>query len=124
MSEERPDLAAVLDHYGVTFNPDRVSQKVLCPVHEEYIESCSINLDEQWFNCHACGAKGDTWNLIMAKEKCDFVTAVGKAEGITRGVHKDARPDRASGVPGLFGRVRPAGHSGKRVPFRPRLGRD
>jgi hypothetical protein len=121
MSEERPDLAAVLSHYDVTFNPDRASQKILCPVHEEYIESCSINLDEQWFNCHACGAKGDSWNLIMAKEKCDFTTAIAKAEGIARGVGGSGGPVV---VAGIFGRTRPAGHTVKRVPFRPRLGRD
>jgi DNA primase len=124
MKEERPDLAAVLDHYGVTFNPDRTSQKILCPVHEEYVESCSVNLDEGWFNCHACGAKGDSWNLIMAKEQCDFVTAVARSEGIAKGVGNARGPERMAGTPGLFGRERPAGRAGKRTPFRPKLGRD
>ena len=48
MTDDKPDLAAVLDHYGVDYYPTgRASQKVLCPVHEDHIKSCSINLDEQ-----------------------------------------------------------------------------
>ena len=60
MTDDKPDLAAVLDYYGVDYYPTKHSQKCLCPVHEDHIKSCSINLDEQWFVCHACGAKGDS----------------------------------------------------------------
>ena len=122
MSEERPDLAAVLDHYNVTFNPDRASQKILCPCHDDQIMSCSVNLIEDYFVCFACGAKGDSWNLIMEREHCDFTTAVARSEGISKGVAR--RDGETMEVPGLFGRTRPAGHAGKRVPFRPKLGRD
>ncbi len=121
--EEKPDLAAVLEHYGADFDPNKGSQKILCPIHDERVESCSVNLDEQWFNCHACGAKGDSWNLIMEREHCDFTTAIGKAEGITKS-GSTGHPAAGPNIPGLFGRVRPAGRSGKRVPFRPKLGRD
>lgn len=31
---------------------------VLCPFHEDSKPSLSINLDEGYFRCHACGAKG------------------------------------------------------------------
>ena len=80
MSEDKPDLAACLDHYGVDYDPGKSTQKVLCPVHEEHVKSCSIDLDQQFFNCHACQAKGDSWNLIMIKEGVEFAAAVKFAE--------------------------------------------
>ena len=123
MSEDKPDLAAVLDHYGVDYDPSKTSQKCLCPVHEDHIKSCSINLDEQWFVCHACGAKGDSWNLIMAKEECDYPTAKRHAEGfaLARGTNVSgatiARDD------GILGHTRPGRSHSSNSRFRPSFDR-
>jgi len=121
MSEDKPDLAAVLNHYGVVFKPNRSSQKVLCPVHEEHVQSCSVNLDQGWFNCHACNAKGDSWNLIMLKENCDFITAVALAKDLALGCGSNPK---APCTVGLFAREHPTRRGGNRKPFRPTLGRD
>ena len=123
MSEDKPDLAATLEHYGVTYHPDRSSQKILCPVHEEQVPSCSINLDEQWFNCHACNAKGDSWTLIMLKEGIDFAAAVKFSEGIVSASGNHVRKTVDTNHDGLFGRSRPERRDGERKPFRPSLGR-
>ena len=121
MSDDKPDLAAVLDFYGVIFKPDRSSQKVLCPVHEEHVQSCSIDLDEGFFNCHACNAKGDSWNLIMLKEGCDFATAVRTAKDLafTSGTNVPSATDTTTD--GLFGRQRAGRRDGGKQPFRPSL---
>jgi DNA primase len=116
MSEDKPDLAAVLDHYNVVFKPDRSSQKVLCPVHEEHVQSCSINLDEGWWNCHACNAKGDSWNLIMTKEGIDFAAAIAFAKDLALGCGSNSKAPREVG---LFGREHPARRVGDHKRFRP-----
>jgi len=123
MSEDKPDLAAVLNHYGVVFSPNRSSQKCLCPVHDDHIKSCSLNLDEQWFVCHACGAKGDSWNLIMAIEGCDYSTAKQYAEGFARASGSNIREAAQPTTDGLFGRQRAGRRNGDRKPVRPSLGR-
>ena len=85
--QERPDLATVLDHYGVGYKPDRVNQKILCPVHEERVPSCSVQLTKGLWMCHSCGKGGDSWTLIMVKEGVDFggARAFASSLGITEG---------------------------------------
>lgn len=75
MSDERPDLAAVLEHYGVHVPSSRVTAMVACPLHEDQTPSCSINLDKQLWRCHSCGEAGSSYDLIMKKEDTDFVGA-------------------------------------------------
>ena len=122
MSDDKPDLAAVLDHYGVVFNPARSSQKCLCPVHEEHVKSCSINLDEGWFNCHACNAKGDSWNLIMLKEGIGFAAARLYAESISLDCGTNVPQTNEPRTDVLFGRSRPVSRDRKTSGFRPRIG--
>ncbi|WP_367135744.1 CHC2 zinc finger domain-containing protein [Saccharothrix sp. HUAS TT1] len=74
MSNERPDLGALLDHYGVQ-RSDRSKQMVACPLHEDRTPSCSVDLDKHLWNCHSCGKAGDSYNLIEIKENVDFVGA-------------------------------------------------
>ena len=121
MSEDKPDLAAVLDHYGVIYNPNKSSQKCLCPVHEEHVQSCSVNLDEGWWNCQACNAKGDSWNLIMLKEGLDFGPAVQYAKSISLSCGTNVPQTNESRADGLFGRSRPVSRDRKVGAFRPSL---
>jgi len=37
---------------------NRTMVKVICPFHEDTHPSLSINLEDGWFNCFSCGAKG------------------------------------------------------------------
>jgi hypothetical protein len=118
---EKPDLRPLLDHYDVVYKPNKTRQKVLCPIHEERVPSCSIDLDEGWFNCHACDIAGDGWNLIMEKERCDFRTAVKIAEGLAASSGSPVLRAGQGGSSGLLGHSRNTSRSGRRAPYRPRL---
>jgi hypothetical protein len=74
-SGEKPDLAAVLDHYDVPYNPQRATGMTRCPLHEDNTPSFSYNTDRGLWRCHSCGEGGDVYNLIMKKEEVDFVGA-------------------------------------------------
>ena len=41
---------------GISTN--RTMVKVICPFHDDTDPSLSINLEDGWFNCFSCGAKG------------------------------------------------------------------
>lgn len=74
---ERPDLQAVLRHYG-SFAEH--SGNHLCVVHEESQPSMSVNLDKGLVNCMSCGFAGSSWDIIMRREDVDFRGAVAFAE--------------------------------------------
>ena len=114
-------MAALLDHYGVNYKPSRNSQKILCPFHDEKVPSCSVNLSENWFVCHACEAKGDTWNFIMLKEGIPFDSAVRYAEGFARASGSNIRETAQPTTDGLFGRQRAGRRNGDHKPVRPSL---
>ena len=118
---DKPPLGVVLDHYDIAYRPGRVRQKICCPVHDEKEPSCSIDLEDDWFNCHACHAGGDAFSLIMLKEGVDFATARTRAEEITgRGGYGLSQPDEP-GRAGIFGPSRSGRGGGGRLPFRPRI---
>ncbi|WP_420488706.1 CHC2 zinc finger domain-containing protein [Kribbella italica] len=91
MSDGRPDLADLLEHYDVPVNRGRVSQMVKCPLHEDRTASCSINTERGLWNCHSCGNGGDSYELIKQKEGVnfvgarDFAAALGLADGASGG---------------------------------------
>lgn len=103
---DKPDLARVLDYYGVTYITDRRTQKIHCMVHEDAVSSCTVDLDEQYYNCHACGSKGDSLNLIMEKEGIDFRAALEFAQSIPDSGTTSRTTDARSG--GLLGHTIPA----------------
>lgn len=78
----RPPIGPVLEHYGVQFDPYMREQSILCPVHSEDHPSCSLNVDDGLWKCHACTAGGDVYTLVMMKESCEFTTAVARVAEI------------------------------------------
>jgi hypothetical protein len=108
--DERPDLAAVLEHYDVQINPYKVSQMVRCPLQDEdRTPSMSINTNTGLWNCHSCGEGGDSYSLIMKKEGVDFrgasklAAAIGFAAGSAGGSDGGVRGSAYAGsrkVPG------------------------
>jgi DNA primase len=76
-------MEQVLEYYAVDYNGSKTgNQSFRCPVHEDSHASASLNLDEGVFHCHACGAGGSGYDLIMAKEGIDFASARQFAENI------------------------------------------
>jgi hypothetical protein len=123
--QAKPSLVSVLDYYGVVYHPDRISQKIHCPVHEDAVSSCSINLDDEgWWKCFACGKAGDSLTLIMEKEEVDFAAALRFAEKIPGYGGDNVSGTNERRVPGLLGKTRPERRDGKQVRFRPSFNRD
>ena len=117
-------LDRVLDKYDVRFNPNRMAnQKILCPVHDEKVPSCSVSLAEGLWHCFSCGASGDSITLIERKEQVDFQAALSILAGIAGISDGDVRKARRKGnaVSDRSGIVRgnrspvPSGRRGKRV---------
>lgn len=76
---------------------------VNCPFHQDESPSLSVNLPAGLFNCHACGAKGNGFDLFMKARGCDFKTALHDLEaraGITTGTSAvTGRPSTISPKP-------------------------
>ncbi|WP_308402416.1 CHC2 zinc finger domain-containing protein [Streptomyces sp. TBY4] len=70
--QPRPDLVAVLEHYGVSMTRTGM---VACPLHEDRTPSCSVDENKGLWKCHSCGQGGDSYTLIMQKESTSFVGA-------------------------------------------------
>jgi hypothetical protein len=76
-------LRPILEHYAIYFHDTDSWQKTRCPVHDDGVPSCSLNLGTNYMECHACPFKGHTLDLIMAKENLsDRQAALAFAKGI------------------------------------------
>lgn len=58
-------LATILNHYGLKPNKNNM---LLCPFHEDTKPSLQINLETNFYKCHACGKKGDQIQFVQDKE--------------------------------------------------------
>ena len=88
MMAVQPDLTDVLELYGVHVTGLHGNRQILCPVVDESVPSCSVNLDKGRLNCFGCGFQGDAYTLIMTKEGIDFAGALAFARsnlGVTGG---------------------------------------
>jgi len=56
---------------------------VLCPVHSENSPSCSVNTESGLWNCKACDARGNLFDLVAAVRGCDFIAALEHLEART-----------------------------------------
>lgn len=78
MTDSKPDIVMVLEHYGFDLplhrNPHGV--KVKCAFHGDRRASAILNEHRQYFACFACDARGDSWALIMRQEGVDFKGAI------------------------------------------------
>ena len=104
----KPDLQAVLLHYGV--DAPR-SGNYTCVAHDETTPSMSVNLDEQVVQCFSCGFAGDAFNIVMRKEGLTFGEAAKFATDSRFDVAHNADPGRG----GVLGRPRPRGKVEKRM---------
>ena len=102
MSDERPDLRAVLEHYDVQIRGD-FKAMVSCPLHDDRTPSMSVDFNKQLWNCKSCGKAGDSYKLIMEKEGTNFVgaralaTTLGFATGSVGGGDGELRGNAYTG---------------------------
>lgn len=47
-----------------------------CPFHADEVASFSVNDEHNFWHCFACGTGGSIIDFWMAKQRCDFTTAV------------------------------------------------
>jgi len=84
----KPDIALVLEHYGVNVIDKHGWVPCKCVIHDDAMASAAYNLDNQAYNCLVCQVLGDVYTLVQAKEGLDFKDAKRKAETITNGISR------------------------------------
>lgn len=63
---------------GTKFDSNSPFVSVLCPWHKDHKPSMFINLQGQYFKCHACGASGDVITLYSLFEGITNGEAIGR----------------------------------------------
>lgn len=76
--KERLSLSEVLQHY----NLQPKNNMLKCFVHEDKTASLQVNLEKNFYKCHACGKTGDVIQFIEDYEKLTKHEAIKKAEGM------------------------------------------
>ncbi|WP_327431399.1 CHC2 zinc finger domain-containing protein [Streptomyces sp. NBC_01236] len=112
---EKPTLEAVFEHYGIDVNPQRASGMAHCPLHEDDNPSFSWNTDRQVWKCHSCGEGGDSYTLIMKKEKTDFVGAKRLAASLAFATRDAGGGNRGLSGSSYAGRRKVSARSGDRA---------
>ena len=97
MTDDLPDIVAVLRHYGANLNRTTGQVNIKCPFHNDSHASASFNTRENIFNCFACGMQGNSIQIIAKQERCDIREAKSIAEGITGQSQQEVRGKYSSG---------------------------
>ena len=86
MQETKPDLATVLEHYGIQTIHKSGWIPCKCVIHEDSHASAAYNLDHQIYHCLVCNIIGDVYELVKAKENLKgFADVKQRAEKIANG---------------------------------------
>ena len=82
MTDVKPDMATVLEHYGFDLPHHRgqFGVKVKCVFHGDKQASAVFNESRQYYACFACDRRGDSWQLLMDEEGLTFPEAKTFAE--------------------------------------------
>ncbi len=70
----RSDFRAVLAHYGLSVIGQGDQARIRCPFHDDERPSCSVNLTERLWNCHAGCGSGNVLDLVHKMETKDGAT--------------------------------------------------
>ena len=107
---EKPSIEDYLNYIGAEL-PARGSgwRKMKCCFHLDSHASAAVNYDKNAFVCHGCGVKGDTYSLIMERERINFSEAKQFAEkfftsGDSEIRSSDRKRERLSVKPSTLGR--------------------
>jgi DNA primase catalytic core len=118
--KERLSLSAVLQHYHL----EPKNNMLLCPWHEDKTASLQVNLEKNFYKCHACGKTGDVIQFIEDYEKLTKHEAIKKAKSLiessvfkagrkTQSQHKNAEEGRTDFLEKMFAYFKNALHSSK-----------
>lgn len=68
-------LSQILQHYNLQPNKNKM---LCCPFHSDKTASLQVNLQKDFYKCHACGAKGDQIQFVQDFEKLSKHEALKK----------------------------------------------
>ena len=68
----------------------------LCPFHDDHTPSFSVNYTQGFFNCFACGEKGDIFDFYQKLRSVDFKTALSEIGKMNGGVMPQSEPQRVA----------------------------
>ncbi|AZB30322.1 CHC2 zinc finger domain-containing protein [Chryseobacterium balustinum] len=77
--KEQLSLLEVLKHY----NLQPKNNMLKCFMHDDKTASLQVNLEKNFYKCHACGKTGDVIQFIEDYEKISKHEAIKKAESLT-----------------------------------------
>lgn len=71
---EKPPIVTVLEAYFdvAISDPGSGHVKISCVFHPDDNPSASVNVDTSYYHCFSCQWAGDSFDLIMHVEDCDF----------------------------------------------------
>ena len=96
---EQLNIAGLINSLFTRCTPAGANQVlVCCPVHADKHASCSINTESGLWNCKACGASGNIFDLFMAVRGLDFSSALRELEshcGISPSQTEQPRPKQS-----------------------------
>ncbi|MBD3907086.1 CHC2 zinc finger domain-containing protein [Chryseobacterium sp. Ch-15] len=76
--KQRLSLSEVLKHYSL----EPKNSMLKCCWHNDNTASLQVNLEKNFYKCHACGKTGDVIQFIEDYEKISKHEAIKKAEGL------------------------------------------
>ena len=80
--KENLNLATVLNHYNLKPNKNNM---LLCPFHDDKTASLQVNLEQDFYKCHACDKKGDVIQFVQDYEKLSKHEALKKCTELIAG---------------------------------------
>lgn len=70
-------MSAVLErYYDLKVSRSSGWASVKCPIHGDRNASASVNVEIGKFHCHACGFKGDVYDIIQEAETVEYKEAL------------------------------------------------
>lgn len=76
--KQRLSLSEVLQHYSL----QPKNNMLKCFMHDDKTASLQVNLEKNFYKCHACGKTGDVIQFIEDYEKISKHESIKKAEGL------------------------------------------
>ncbi|WP_294291070.1 CHC2 zinc finger domain-containing protein [uncultured Chryseobacterium sp.] len=80
--KDRLRLSEVLNHYGLLPK----NKMLRCFMHDDNTASLQVNLEKDFYKCHACGKSGDVIQFIEDYEKISKHEAIKKAKFLVDGL--------------------------------------
>ncbi len=92
--KERLSLSEVLHHYSL----QPKNNMLKCFMHDDKTASLQVNLEKNFYKCHACGKTGDVIQFIEDYEKISKHEAITKAKSFLLNIEEPATRNVVSGT--------------------------